>query len=259
MTDTHAPLAVVQITDTHLMSARDVDQRGWLTAHSLEAVLAAVSAEGVPDLVLATGDLAEDTSANTYALIERMFAQCAAPVWSLPGNHDDPARVRALPGPGSAQRPGYGDLGGWRFVLLDSHVPGEVGGRLGREQLTALDELLRQASERPTLVAVHHPPLSLGSPWMDGMSLEDGPELLALLEGHPQVRVLLFGHAHQAFEAQRDALQILGAPSTCYQFLPGAERFALDDATPGWRRLWLYPDGRVESRVGRLDRSYRVN
>lgn len=246
------PLDVVQITDCHLLPGRDDDKRGWLTAHSLEAVLGAILAESTPDLMLATGDLADDPLPETYRLLAETFARVAVPTWCLPGNHDEPDTMAAWLDMGLGVRPAEASAGGWRFLLLDSFVAGEVGGRIGRDQLAALEEALGAVPHRPTLVAVHHPPVSVGSPWMDAMGLVDGPELVGLLERHRQVRVLVSGHAHQAWQARRGTLLLCGTPSTCFQFLPGAEDFALDDQPPGWRRLRLFPDGHVVTRVERL-------
>jgi Icc protein len=41
-------------------------------------------------------------------------------------------------------------------------------------------------------------------------------------------------------------------PSTCIQFKPLSDGFALDESGPGWRYLTLHPDGRVASQVWRL-------
>jgi Icc protein len=43
---------------------------------------------------------------------------------------------------------------------------------------------------------------------------------------------------------------MLGTPSTCFQFLPRAERSDVDPGLgPAWRWLELLPDGRIDTRV----------
>jgi Icc protein len=44
-------------------------------------------------------------------------------------------------------------------------------------------------------------------------------------------------------------VQFLSTPSTCAQFLPHSEFFALDERPPGLRWLDLHPDGRVATPV----------
>ena len=59
---------------------------------------------------------------------------------------------------------------------------------------------------------------------------------------------MLWGHVHQAFDAVQDGLVLMGSPATCFQFLPGDD-FGVDTGPPGYRRLVLHPDGRIESEV----------
>ena len=42
-------------------------------------------------------------------------------------------------------------------------------------------------------------------------------------------------------------------PSTCVQFKPGSEDFAVDDAAPGYRWFDLHADGRIETAVSRVE------
>ena len=47
-------------------------------------------------------------------------------------------------------------------------------------------------------------------------------------------------------------IRMLTTPSTCVQFAPGSEDFALDDLSPGYRSLRLYADGSVQTEVVRV-------
>ena len=44
----------------------------------------------------------------------------------------------------------------------------------------------------------------------------------------------------------------MSTPSTCMQFKPGSKDFALDDLAPGYRRIELFADGRIDTEVLRL-------
>jgi Icc protein len=63
------------------------------------------------------------------------------------------------------------------------------------------------------------------------------------------VAAVLFGHAHQAFDAIREGVRYLGCPSTVDPFRPGSDVFARDDAPPGVRWLALHADGTLETEV----------
>ncbi|MDQ2069567.1 3',5'-cyclic-AMP phosphodiesterase [Natronospira bacteriovora] len=245
---------VLQITDTHLFASDEGELRGTRTSETLEWVLEHVRHEH-PDTrcILATGDLVQQETAEAYERFVHYFGRFDIPVLCLPGNHDDPALMRQV-----LSRPPFHletrfALGAWDLIQLDSHIPGSPAGEVGQAQLEELDGLLQAQPERPTLVAVHHQPVPVGTPWLDGVGLRDGDALLACLERHPQVKTLIWGHVHQPSEQRHGHIQLLGTPSTCAQFLPGSEDFAIDpEAPPAYRVLWLGEDGRFENELVQL-------
>lgn len=248
-----APLRLVQLSDTHLLGAEHGTLRGIDTQQQLERVLeAAEPALQAADLVLLTGDLAEHGEAAAYARLARWMGRYPAAIAALPGNHDDPVRLSGrFPAPLDADGLAL-ECGGWQLLLLDTTVAGASGGRLGKARLDWLERRLRDAGRGPVLVAIHHPPLPLDSPWMDAISLADGEALHARLAASGRVRGVLFGHAHQEFDRTRDGIRYLGCPATCVQFMPRTEQPMVDTAgRPGWRELTLHPDGGLETRVGR--------
>ena len=64
-----------------------------------------------------------------------------------------------------------------------------------------------------------------------------------------RLRGVVFGHAHQEVEAQVAAIPVWGVPSTCFQFQPLTQNFAVDVTAPGYRWLRLEDDGRIETTV----------
>jgi Icc protein len=243
---------VVQITDPHLYADPAGALLGVPTLESLDAVLALVRAEALPaDAVIATGDLVHDGSPAGYARLCARLAGLGCPAYVLPGNHDDPAALRSATREPPVISCREARLGHWRLVFLDSTVPGQDGGRLSDAELAALDAAL-DADAGHTLVSLHHPPLPIGSAWLDGMALANADALFALLDRHPAVRGVLFGHIHQPFEAERNGVRLLGTPSTCVQFAAVRPRFGIDPAPAGYRWLGLLPDGGIATGVGRL-------
>jgi Icc protein len=99
------------------------------------------------------------------------------------------------------------------------------------------------------LVVLHHQPIPVGSAWLDSIRLMNGPEMLEVVSRHRNVRGILWGHVHQAFDGMHAGVAMMSTPSTCFQFVPGRDDFALDDRPPGYRWLHLYPDGRIDTRV----------
>lgn len=248
MTDVSARL--LHITDTHLFAAADGRLRGVDTRRSLAAVLAHAAAHAAPPTaVLATGDLSQDETAGAYAAFRAMLAPVGAPVWCLPGNHDDPALMRGPLGDGPFSFAGTATAPGWRLVLLDTHLPGDHGGRLAPAELARLRAELAAHRDEHVLVALHHHPIALGSRWLDELGLHDADEFLAVVDRAPQVRCVVAGHVHQASDLARNGVRYLTTPSTCFQFLPGSDRFAVDSRPPGYRWIELLADGGVRTEV----------
>jgi Icc protein len=246
------PVQLLQVTDTHLFGDESLELYDTNTARSLQAALRAAlsGAAPRPDAVLVTGDVAEDCTREAYAHFRDALAPLGVPVYCLAGNHDSPALMAELLSDGGFQYGGAADLGAWRLVLLDTHVDRDPAGRLQADELARLDRELAAAAGRPVLVALHHPPVTLGSAWIDGVGLRNPADLYAVLDRHPHVRVVLGGHVHQAVDQQRGALRLLATPSTCAQFKPGTPNCVMDDRPPGYRWLTLHADGALDTRVG---------
>lgn len=246
-------LEVVQLTDSHLFADARGKLLGLETCHSLARVVDQVLLERpVVDLVLATGDLSQDGSADSYRHFRRQAERIDAQRRWCPGNHDEREAMCQVAGDSDLMRPVL-DIGAWRIVLLDSLVPGSVFGVLADDQLDMLEQALSQAPERHALVCLHHHPVSIGSRWMDSIGLRNPEALFAVLDRHPQVRALLWGHVHQSFDQQHDRLRLLATPSTSVQFEPGSSDFQIGNQSPGYRWLRLFPDGRVETGVSRVE------
>jgi 3',5'-cyclic AMP phosphodiesterase CpdA len=136
----------------------------------------------------------------------------------LGGNHDDQALVHEhFPIEGAASGDyryavGVGDL---RLVACDSTVPGDEIGAFGSERIAWLESILDEDTERPTVVAMHHPPIDIGIDALDVIRIPD-PDALALgesLVGRPQVQRLICGHVHRASVCDFAATTVFTCPS----------------------------------------------
>lgn len=247
-------LQVLQVTDLHLYGDPECTLLGVNTQHSFECVLEqAVQALGIPDLLLATGDLVHDHKREGYARLHAVLNSLGASAYWLPGNHDDPQVMRQVLTEACGADARSVRHGNWQIAFLDSRVHGSDGGRVEASELQALDEDLGRYPDHHALVCLHHPPVAIGSRWMDEIGLANGAELFAVLDRHPQVRAVLCGHIHQAFETRRAGVRIFGSPSTCFQFKPCSDDFALDFIAPGYRWLVLRSDGTMDTGVERVE------
>ena len=246
---------LVQITDTHLGRAVGGTLLGLDTDFSLNHVIDLVlSRHADLDMVLGTGDISDNGSEQAYERAGDYFARLPGEVFWLAGNHDrrdlmekvlghDGRLVRAV------------RAGCWQVVMLNSQIPGEVGGELGSEELEWLQSCLEEAASRQhfTLICLHHQPVPVGSAWIDQQQLADSEAFFSLIDRFPLVRGILWGHVHQQLDTERHGVKLMSTPSSCVQFAPHNDDFKVDDIAPGYRWLNLSSDGSIETAVSRVE------
>ncbi len=241
-------MRILQFTDPHLYGSAKGRLRGVETDASLTAVLDDAFTR-VPEYsaVLVTGDLVQD-DASGYLRFRSFFGNSSKPVLCVPGNHDIPeAMRRELNGP-PFEICGAHEIDGWQFIMLDSFDPGHVGGRLSGAELARLDSSLASCSKH-AMVCLHHHPIVMGSRWLDTVGLAEPDEFWRVIDAHPHVRAVVWGHVHQEFDAQRGAVRLFATPSTGAQFLPKSDRYAVDSRPPAYRSFDLTADGGIHSEV----------
>jgi Icc protein len=244
-------LKVLQISDTHLHAAADSRMRGVTTYSTFLAVLehAQRDRRWPADVIVASGDIVQDESRAGYQRFRESLEPLGVPVLSIPGNHDDPKLMAEILSSGAFQFGGELRRGAWSLILLSTFLAGEDAGGLGPARLMGLRKALAAHAGQHVIVYMHHHPLPMGSAWLDGVALRDAADFWQVIDGNPHVKAVVCGHVHQAADRTRNNVRFMSTPSTCAQFLPGSEFFALDDRPPGLRWLELKPDGRIETEV----------
>jgi Icc protein len=242
-------IRVIQFTDPHLFGDVAATLRGINTYESLERTLADASGHvAVADAILVTGDLVQDDPGG-YEHFRRIFARFNKPVLCVPGNHDLVPQMRAALSQPPFDLDGPVDIGAWRVVLIDSVVANQAGGHISAEMLTKLDEDLGRARQRHALVCLHHHPVNMASRWLDKVGLANANEFWSVIDSHPNVKAVAWGHVHQPFEGSRRSVRLLATPSTCAQFQPRSDQFVIDDQPPAYRLLTLHSNGAIDTGV----------
>ncbi len=245
------PRTVLQISDTHLHATTDSRMRGVNTYDTFMAVLAQAQAHRLwpADAVLVSGDVVQDESRAGYERFRDEMLPLGVPVLTLPGNHDDPKLMDDILSAPPFQFCGTARLDRWSLILLNTFLTGEDAGGLGPRRLEALSFALNENAGQHVLVCMHHHPLNMGSAWLDGVALRDADRFLETIEAAPNVRGVVCGHVHQSSDRWRGPVRFLSAPSTCSQFLPGSDYFAIDTRPPGMRWFELHDDGRIDTDI----------
>jgi 3',5'-cyclic-AMP phosphodiesterase len=248
-----APLSILQITDLHILPDLDETFLGINTAHYFSAILKLAFADHhYFDLILVTGDLAQEPCPASYQRILQDLKAYNTPCICLPGNHDDYELMQQILNTSRVSCKKQIFMENWQLICLNSQIPGAPGGRLSKQELVFLEDCLTGHPNHHALIAVHHHCLHTKSAWMDTMIIENNQEFLATIKHYPQVKAITTGHIHQVMDITLGAVRILGTPSTCFQFTPESRLFSLDITAPGYRLMKLYTDGRIESGITRL-------
>lgn len=206
---------ILHLSDTHV-SATGPDADGVDAVGSMERILHDVRHVPAIDLVVVSGDIADDASAAGCRTVrDRVGAYAATrgiPHVYATGNHDDRGAFRAALGsghlgpdgtdvgalldPGADRCAAVSDVDGLRVITLDSLLPGQAHGHLDRRQLDCLTDLLQSPAERGTVIALHHPPLRLPAiTWFESFVLQNPDDLAEVIKGG-DVRAILAGHVH---------------------------------------------------------------
>lgn len=247
------PIRIVQLSDCHLFESDQGKLLGLNTEFSLGKVLELIEREQpAVDAYLATGDLSQDASAASYQRFHQHMSRFEAPVYLLPGNHDENVAMTSQQD-ASHCCPLIIEIGEWRIILLDSTVPGEVPGNFAEDQLVFLQGALEQTKGQPVMVCMHHQPVKVGCPWLDDQIIGNADALFEILDQYQHVKAIVWGHVHQVYEGERQGVRLYSVPSTCVQFKPDSEDFAVDDKSPGYRWFDLHPDGTIDSAVSRVE------
>lgn len=205
---------ILHLSDTHL-TGTGYDAYRVDAAASLRRMLSdARHLEGL-DLVLVSGDIADDGSAAGYEaardLVGGFAAERGIPHVYAVGNHDDRAAFTQVLGsghlsaggadtgqqwPGGPERAAVSDIAGLRVITVDSLIPGSAHGLISSAQLRWLASVLAEPAPAGSVIAFHHPPVHVPtSVFVATGGLRNPGELAGVVAGS-DVRTILCGHYH---------------------------------------------------------------
>lgn len=211
-------MKLVLVSDLHLV-VPGIELFGRDPLKQLEACIADINDKHADaDLVIFSGDLADDSEPPAYAALAERIRDLAPPCRMMMGNHDDRAAfLDALP---DAPREGgfiqsSMDIDGTRIILLDTLWPGNVPGMFCEARRAWLHAQLSSAQE--ALIFMHHPPVAIGIPSLDECRLSEAETLLAVLKKHGNVRHIFAGHVHRLSHGDWDGIPFTTVRGTNHQ------------------------------------------
>ena len=245
-------IRVIQITDCHLPKLPELEYRGINSHENLKLLLKKVQRfafDFEPDFILATGDLSEDASAESYQLLHQYLSNIGLPVLALPGNHDEPALLESF-FPGSpVDSIEVSEYDEWQLIRINSCLPSSPAGRISDLNLAELERVFSKDSGRSRLLAVHHQPVPVDCLWIDKYKLMEADRFLRLIDQCKDVKAVVWGHVHQVFSKDRNGTLMLSGPSSAINSLPGEQTFQADPLGPACRWLELKTGGGISTGI----------
>jgi 3',5'-cyclic AMP phosphodiesterase CpdA len=214
-------MLIAQITDIHL--GFDAGNPDELNRRRLDQTLEHLRTfKPRPDLLLITGDLADrGQDQDAYQQLKSALRDYPIPVHFCMGNHDSRSPFCDL-FPEVPQSSGFVQyaIEGYplRVLMLDTLEVRRHGGGFCEDRAAWLEARLSEQPERPTLLALHHPPLPTGLSWMT-----ENPEALWVERLHrvvaPRRNIvgIVSGHLHRPIVALWAGTTLVVCPPTSPQ------------------------------------------
>lgn len=231
---------LAQVSDTHVVAPGHDGELYVDNNARLQLAVKRLMVETVkPDAVLVTGDLTDCGTDEEMAIVTELLAPLTMPVFIVPGNHDLRSSVRsafAMPWAADSNMSWVVESGPITIVGLDTlateqiDADGDVqhGGEFDETRARWLDETLAATSDRPTVIAMHHPPFPTGIGWMDETGLDDRQRFADVVGAHHHVGRIFCGHMHRPITTTIGGVLCTTGPSTIHQ----VELNLADDARP---------------------------
>ncbi len=249
-------MRLIQLTDCHLQADANQLFKGCDPEARLTQVLAHIQTSTDPyDLLLLTGDLVHHGYPSGYQRLAGYLGDMAAQACWLPGNHDDVAEMQRYKQLLTKEH----HIGAWYILLLDStSQPDGVGtGSISDSEFRWLKKRLDKLGHQTNiLIALHHPPVDVGSAWQDAIKLGNAKAFIDLVASYPAVKLVLCGHLHQEHHLACAQAQLLVTPATAPQFKMAMDEPMIENddrlSLPSYRVIDLYPTGEFETCVHRV-------
>ncbi len=220
---------ILQLTDLHVFFEANQQLKGIPTRECLQDVVDHILAHEEPfDHVIVTGDHTHDEQLESYAAVHEILSPWHDRLWQVPGNHDDRRLLRSvfrdrIGGTDDERITFQFSAGPWLCVGLDTHVPEEVSGNIDADQLAWLRKMLKNSPAESVALFLHHPPVDVGSVWMDQIGLTGREHLMEMVQDDRRIKLICSGHVHHEFFTVVDHTEIMTTPATGIQFDPAGD------------------------------------
>ena len=202
----------IQISDSHIDDHNLV--MGVKSQTNLNKVVNNILKKSY-DVLLFSGDLSHNGSIESYKKLKKIIKPLGKSLYVLPGNHDNKENLYKV------FNENYlcdFQIDHWEIISIDSVQIGQTSGFLNSEQLAILNQKILSSNAKYIVICLHHPVVSMKSNWDDKLSLENPDNFFNVIDQFENIRAVIWGHAHQSSQFNRNGVGLYSCPSTALQF-----------------------------------------
>jgi 3',5'-cyclic AMP phosphodiesterase CpdA len=168
-----------------------------------------------PDLVTLTGDLTNSGYEKEYKKVKEYVDSFKARTIVIPGNHDTRETGYTYYEEYFGEANQFVDLGPVTVIGVDSTLPDNDEGWMGRERVHWLNENLEKVREKEfRVVLVHHHLIPVPGTGMERNELIDAGDVLSTLINN-KVNLALCGHRHVPYTWKLENLMVITSGTAC--------------------------------------------
>ena len=228
----------IQISDSHIDDEKNV--WGTDSQKNLSSVVKSIASRNYNALII-SGDLTHNGTSSSYSIFKEIAKPISANLSVVPGNHDNKLNLSSAFSQNYLTKLTIAD---WEIISIDSVQDNKTSGFLRKDELKLLTENILSSTKKFIVLCLHHPPISMESNWDDQKSLENPDDFFNTIDKFSNIKAVIWGHAHQGSEFNRNDVKLFSCPSTTLQFngpeMIGYNHFNLsDEGEINCETVWL--------------------
>ena len=202
----------IQISDSHIDDEKIV--WGADSKKNLSSIVKSITSRNYDALII-SGDLTHNGSSSSYAIFKEIIEPISANLAIVAGNHDNKLNLSSAFSQNYLTKLTIAD---WEIISMDSVQDNKTSGLLRKDELKLLTENILSSTKKFIVLCLHHPPISMKSNWDDQKSLENPDDFFNTIDQFSNIKAVIWGHAHQGSEFNRNDVKLFSCPSTTLQF-----------------------------------------
>lgn len=192
-------LSFAQISDCHI--GKELNNK------NLVKVINEINNLKIKTLVI-SGDLTENGLLSEYLQLQNILGVLnGVDIFVIAGNHDNNLNLAKV---FSQKQMSNFVLENYNIQLINSKIENEVFGNISPDDINSTLE--------NSILITHHPVINMDSNWDDDLSINNKNEFLQQISLNKNIKMICFGHCHEAKTFKVGEINIYSCPSSAYQF-----------------------------------------